>query len=512
MAAVSSSHPQSKRKRENVLWELDLLESKLTSGSKKPRLVRTKLAIDRINKKIKKGQQQNAKEESKDTEIEKTEENTEALSKRALELKRKLVEQRIYHWNKELGRSLKKAKPFEIQRIVRKLKDSRTSNQADDILKHEQELVAIKTLDTNAIAHGHLWKRLRRNRFLYASQLLPGSSPKVEIDTSENGKQRQDAEDAAAIKQDITARLFKNKTVQTTVAEAIDSIVTAVGLAHNSLDKKKDKKNQQRQPNEDEESAVEEDGLEQSDTDDDDEQGSDDAGGATDDDEGLDDEERKSSPVIDPSGGLRVTRLNTSEDTRHVRDADDVSISELSDEHPEGEYESEEELENDARLESAAAKAASNLPQKNVGKTTDAKLARSVVLPSLNVGYISPSASDDEFYDEERIATGSSSSVQRKNRRGQRARQKIWEQKYGKNAAHLKKKEHERAEKAEKKKRRSQERRAQREQQAIDESVDSTLKKAEQKVVENKPLHPSWEARQQKSKNVDFKGKKIVFE
>jgi hypothetical protein len=127
MAAVSNTPLQPKRKRENVLWELDLLESKLAKGSKRPRLVRTKLAIDRINKKIKKVQQNATKinEDIKDTEVESTEENAEELAKRALELKRKLVEQRIYYWIKELGRSLKKTKPFETQRIVRKLKEAR---------------------------------------------------------------------------------------------------------------------------------------------------------------------------------------------------------------------------------------------------------------------------------------------------------------------------------------------------------------------------------------------------
>ncbi|KAK9362766.1 Bud-site selection protein [Lipomyces starkeyi] len=524
MAAVSNTHLQPKRKRENVLWELDLLESKLAKGSKRPRLVRTKLAIDRINKKIKKVQQNATKlnEDIKDTEVESTEENAEELAKRALELKRKLVEQRIYYWIKELGRSLKKAKPFETQRIVRKLKEARTTNKEDEILKHEQELLVIKVLDSNGIAQAHLWKRLRRNRFLYASQLLPNSPPNVETDKSEKGEDKPKPE-LAAIKQDIIARLFKTKTVQTVVVEAIDGIVTAVELAHNSLDNKKETKNQRQarqapqSDNADEGSNVE-DRDEVSDSNDED-QGNDEANGdkADDDKEGSEDEDGESSSEIDISQyeGLIA---NESDEGEIEGDADDeyIDYNEISDEDPELQHESDGQEESVSLLEPAAKKAKSRTKplKKDVEiPKTDVKKAKTIVLPSLNVGYISPSESDDDLYFEERNGK-KSPPTQRKNRRGQRARQKIWEQKYGKNAAHLKKKEQEQAEKEERKQSRRRERLAQRGQQAVDKVTDSAFKdqKSEHQAVENKPLHPSWEARQQKNKHIDFKGKKIVFE
>ncbi|KAK9389851.1 Bud-site selection protein [Lipomyces mesembrius] len=528
MAALSSTstHLQHKRKRENVLWELDLLESKLAKGSKKPRLVRTKLAIDRINKKTKKVQQNATKlnDESKDTEVENTEENAEELAKRALELKRKLVEHRIYYWIKELGRSLKKAKPFEIQRIVRRLKEARTTNKEDEILKHEQELLVIKVLDSNGIAQAHLWKRLRRNRFLYASQLLPYSPPIVEMEKSEKGEDTAKPE-LAAIKQDIIARLFKTKIVQTVVVEAIDGIVTAVQLAHNSLDNKKETKNQRQarkapqSDNADEGSNVE-DRDEVSDSNDE-EQGSDEADGdkADDDKEGSEDEDRESSSEMDTSQyeGLIV---NESDEGEIEGDADDryIDYNEISDEDPELQYESDGQEESVSPLEFVVKQAKSwTKPfKKEVEiRKTDVKKAKTIVLPSLNVGYVSPSESDDDFYDEEHNAKQRPpTQTQRKNRRGQRARQKIWEQKYGNSAAHLKKKEQERAEKEERKQWRRRKRLAQRGQQEVDKVTDSAFKdqKSEHQAVENKPLHPSWAARQQKNKHIDFKGKKIVFE
>ncbi|KAK9320351.1 Bud-site selection protein [Lipomyces orientalis] len=510
MAAVSSTRPQSKRKRENVLWELDMLESKLTNGSKKPRLVRTKLAIDRMQKKSKKAHQQPAANPNMDgdyTQAGTAEENTEELAKRALELKRKLVEQRIYFWIKELGRSLKRAKPLEIQRIVRKLKDARNSNNPDAILKSEQELQVIKGLDPNRIAQAHLWKRLRKNRFLYASQLLPDSPPKVETAQSENGDDALTPEQAA-IRQDVTARLFKAKAIQASVADAIDGVVTAAELAHNSLSRKKEKNNPQEpvSDNEGEESDVE-DGDEES-QDSDDEQTSDKARADVED--GSDDEDGGSSSDIDMSQYEGLVADESDESEVDV-DADGQSIdyNEISNEEPEPEDDSSDA--NDGDKDSAPARPVARTITPSAKKGEIPK-ARNVVLPSLNVGYISPSESDDDFDTPQRGQPASA--IQRKNRRGQRARQKIWEQKYGKNATHLKKKEQERKEREERKQKKRQERLAQRQHTAAENVPDLAAKDGnseQNKAAENKPLHPSWEARQQKSKPVDFKGKKIVF-
>ncbi|KAJ8104036.1 Bud-site selection protein [Lipomyces tetrasporus] len=520
MAAVSSTRPQSKRKRENVLWELDMLESKLTNGSKKPRLVRTKLAIDRIQKKSKKAHHQptaNPNRDGKDTQTGTTEANTEELAKRALELKRKLVEQRIYYWIKELGRRLKRAKPLEIQRIVRKLKDARSSNKADTIFKLERELQVIKGLDSNRIAQAHLWKRLRRNRFLYASQLLPDSPPKVETVKSEKGDDTLTPEQAA-IRQDVTARLFKTKSIQAFVVEAIDGVVTAVELAHNSLDRKKEKYNQPelQSDNEGEESRVEYGDEESQDSDD--EQTSDRASGdkADVDEEGFDGEDGGSSSEIDISQyeGLVVDESDESEVDGDAG-GQSIDYNEISNEEPEPEYDSSDPNQDSGPARSVAKTTMSEtkISQKKgeIPKTTG-KRAENIVLPSLSVGYISPSESDDDFDAKQRGQPASA--IQRKNRRGQRARQKIWEQKYGKNATHVKKKEQDRKERDERKQNRRQERLARRQDTATANVPDLAAKEVnseQKKAAENKPLHPSWEARQQKSGPVDFQGKKIVF-
>lgn len=94
-----------------------MLESTVSAGNlKKTRLTRTKLALEKIKRKGQKIENGVDSQQIKDVED---------IERRAIELKRKLVEQRVYYWAKELVRGLKKAKSSETQRIVRKLKEAR---------------------------------------------------------------------------------------------------------------------------------------------------------------------------------------------------------------------------------------------------------------------------------------------------------------------------------------------------------------------------------------------------
>ncbi|KAF9533256.1 Bud-site selection protein [Crepidotus variabilis] len=62
----------------------------------------------------------------------------------------------------------------------------------------------------------------------------------------------------------------------------------------------------------------------------------------------------------------------------------------------------------------------------------------STFLPSLSVGFVRGGSSDSDFEDDG--AEGKAGDLPKKNRRGQRARQAIWEKKFGRNANHKKKK------------------------------------------------------------------------
>ncbi|KTW26965.1 hypothetical protein T552_02456 [Pneumocystis carinii B80] len=122
-------------------------------------------------------------------------------------------------------------------------------------------------------------------------------------------------------------------------------------------------------------------------------------------------------------------------------------------------------------------------------------LSGSTFLPSLSAGYISGSDDNNDIDTEYKDID-----KPKKNRRGQRARRKIWEMKYGKNARHLQVK---------RKKMNSNEN--------IKLSYNnnkSALINRENKEV--KPLHPSWEAarrlKKKESSNIKFEGTKIKFE
>ncbi|EGV60212.1 bud site selection protein 22 [Yamadazyma tenuis] len=142
-------------------------------------------------------------------------------------------------------------------------------------------------------------------------------------------------------------------------------------------------------------------------------------------------------------------------------------------------------------------------------------------LPELTTGYISGGSDDEGDFqvDDDRVVKQVTS--QRKNRRGQRARQKIWEQKYGKTAKH-KQKESE-AYENDKKRRQSEfeereQKRRSRAQEALENAPSGSNLTPIGRKQQDKPKkeeHPSWIAKkkeEEKLKNLKFTGKKITFD
>lgn len=132
-------------------------------------------------------------------------------------------------------------------------------------------------------------------------------------------------------------------------------------------------------------------------------------------------------------------------------------------------------------------------------------------LPELATGYFSGGSEDEEDVDNDKVVKEATTA--RKNRRGQRARQKIWEQKYGSKANHVQQENKRIASERERKQQEFEERQRKRDlkAKALANSLDET------KHNPNNPnkLHPSWEARklaEQKQKDIKFAGKKITFD
>lgn len=152
-------------------------------------------------------------------------------------------------------------------------------------------------------------------------------------------------------------------------------------------------------------------------------------------------------------------------------------------------------------------------------------------LPELASGYFSGGSDDeDDEIDNDKVVK--EATTQRKNRRGQRARQKIWEKKYGKEAKHVKKEQVLIASERERKRLEYEERCRKRELKAKLNSTptgSNTTPLAERKStvttgeIINTPVeavkpekeHPSWVAKklaEEKQKNAKFQGTKIKFD
>ncbi|OWZ26423.1 hypothetical protein C356_06975 [Cryptococcus neoformans c45] len=166
-------------------------------------------------------------------------------------------------------------------------------------------------------------------------------------------------------------------------------------------------------------------------------------------------------------------------------------------------------------------------------------LTSSIFLPSLSVGFTRGDDSDsDPDLDDDPNGIAGKQPVVRKNRRGQRARQAIWEKKYGKNAKHVVKAHEEEKIQAQKAKEKAGAKGRTRDSgwgarsgKAIGPAVASASphtaamshtqkvysEPKQSQTEQKKSLHPSWEAaklRKQKMGAVqtEVKAQKIVFD
>ncbi|EDO15388.1 hypothetical protein Kpol_460p23 [Vanderwaltozyma polyspora DSM 70294] len=150
------------------------------------------------------------------------------------------------------------------------------------------------------------------------------------------------------------------------------------------------------------------------------------------------------------------------------------------------------------------------------------KKKQKVQLPELMGGYYSGEEESD--FEEDNIAKQQKSNKEKKkNRRGQRARRKIWEQKYGKEAKHVQRELEKEREERKQRQIDYEARVAKREAKARELAVSGTNlievgeRKASKPVEKKEPNedHPSWVAKklaEEKLKNAKFTGKKITFD
>ncbi|KAJ9640534.1 hypothetical protein H2199_006073 [Coniosporium tulheliwenetii] len=383
------------------------------------------------------------------------------------------VEQKINHGKKLLNRALKLAKGFERQKLG-------GARRLPGLARIDAEIEALKKLDIADAAETYLYKTLLKIKTIAASPSLPASvklPSKAPPDTSTAN---------------VTARLYNANPVKEAMGDILSDIRNALGVEQAG---KPVEKMLQRPAKEEVENAYSD---EFSDPDSEDFAHLDArvAGSSA---EGSD-EDSEEVPVR--SGLLRGS-------ARGYDPADDLSLS------PSAFSSSSQSPESESKA--SVSKAAANANK------------ISTFLPSLTMGgYWSGSESlpSDEEVD---VAP-------RKNRRGQRARQQLWEKKFGGKAKHLQKQDTtgnnnrhhgwdpKRGAQGEGDKRFGQRRtgehstpgtKRRRGGDATPANGAELVPSRQVKGDDQGPLHPSWEAAKQRKEQratAPFQGKKVVFD
>ncbi|KAK1759766.1 Bud-site selection protein [Echria macrotheca] len=373
----------------------------------------------------------------------------------------------------ELHHAFKTAKGFERQRQSKRLHDAKVP--ADKKARIEKEVVVLKSLDLHQAAHAHLCSALLRVKSVAESPKLPAEIkagiPKPEL-----------TEDERIALHNVTSGLANRQEVRGATDNAIAAVCKALGVPvpdkrgrgkkgdstgkpekgkaeTESRENKKPEKDQTKKLEEDDSDlAQEEKAISQLDDllasssgeEDSEAEGEEEAGKRsrakpkpttsyldpmeiTDDEaDGIDDED-----ITDDLDPNEVTSDESDADPESEAESSESefqgfsdAVSHSSEEVPGDDDDDDDQSGSDSDSDSDS-DAISRPPNKKQKAAAPIKTSGSTFLPTLMGGYISGSESEASDID---IAPST-----HKNRRGQRARQAIWEKRYKAEARHLKK-------------------------------------------------------------------------
>lgn len=429
---------------------------------------------------------------------------TENTNESSLKRQNKLCAQRISTAQKPLTSALRLAAGFERQKHSRRKKTAQSNNNEKGVSRLDAEYAKLKSLDLEKLAEQHLRKTIGKVKSLRDSEVLPESVRQID-------KGEQDA-----VVLNVQARLFKVDAVRKVVDEVIEDLKEIVKLDEGGERPPKDEvKKQKKARRADADEAIVEDG----------EEDDSDAFAAFD------------ACIAAPSSAEEESEDSLSEGDRPPSVADSESESEdaLDEElEPESgdadtipfhDFDSEDEddegsdsvaseeliSKSDMESESDSDGTSILLPKAKRKAIEPEKASESTFLPSLShAAYFSGSESEASDLDMDLAP--------RKNRRGQKARQKIWEQKYRDKAKHLQKQDRgkgwdpKRGAVGDDKSRKGKPSGRGPEKSGANANP---LGPRKTKRDDSGPLHPSWEAaKAAKEKKIDMKpqGKKVVFD
>lgn len=425
----------------------------------------------------------------------------EPSAERSLGRRKFKCAQRIDAAQKPLVAALRHAAGLERQKHSRRKKTAQSKKDTKAIARLEAEYVHLKGLDLEKVAGLHLRKTIGKVKSLRDSGCMPDNIGEVE-------KGPQDA-----MLLNVKGRLFKVDAVRKVVDETIDELKEIVTKDEGVPDPKKGERKKKAKVEDNEEDASVQDGEYDSD-----------AFTALD------------ALIAAPSSGDDDSEASLSDghrppseedaetgDEEDLDDSDDESVSDPADPMAFHNFSSDDEESDNGSAsepEQGSFTSESDSPSVPVPKTkrkaASAELkptTGSAFLPALShPTYIS--GSDSEASDiEAEIAP-------KKNRRGQRARQKIWEQKFKDKAKHVVKQERDRGWDA--KRGAVGERGGRGGKRGMvgrgpEKSGANEMPLGQKKTKRDDvgALHPSWlAAKAAKEKKMDVKpmGKKVVFD
>lgn len=399
------------------------------------------------------------------------------------------LEEQLEEWEQELKRSLKQAKGFERQRLSKRIKDS----PPDKVERLEREVVVLKSLDLGSVARAHLSSSLLKIKGVAESPKLP---PTIRPVTKPNI-----SPDEHTALHNVTSALCNRKQVKDVVEKAVMGVCMALRVP---MPDKRKKLKIAREEQEDQPDDIHKKT----------------GNGASPEDSSS---HNVTPGIKDESDDKSWGGFSDNEQAKdHSRNAHSRAEdwSGPSEEEDSGEEDSDSDSDSDDEETYAQ-----QPPKSKARKTGPANAANSMFLPSLMGGYIENSDSDASDIED----------APRKNRRGQRARQAIWEKKFGNKAKHKVKQSRDEGWDLQRGavgsddgrhpwkrgikspfERRQQQQRADEPEPKRQQREVQIGSKPPPRPINDGPLHPSWAAAQkkkaaEKQAAAAFQGKKIVF-
>ncbi|KAF8807120.1 Bud-site selection protein [Phlegmacium glaucopus] len=312
------------------------------------------------------------------------------------------IKGKLHHEMKEVHKATKKAKIFETQKVVKKLKDlgkkGDTTSQA--VGEHEAELTCLKGTDHDSIGNTALKTKLLKDRTLRENEeIITAMNKELE------GSLVVLAEPGTTVAK-IQSRLLSSKILGIQVAASLEALKVLLNPALKQ--------------NEPESNAP------------------------VPSDKGVERPSKLRKETSNVTAKVQTRPDNTDHDANvNMDDAgwesgsiDEDRVENLTDDGWEsGEISPKEDESSESEDDELKVK-----PKSKLGKPakSSSSINESTFLPSLSVGFIRGGSDDSDWSETE----GKSTDLEpKKNRRGQRARRAIWEKKFGRNANHKKKEE-----------------------------------------------------------------------